>query len=245
MDIKQLRDTGELSDFTVYIGKCRFKLHKFPLYTKSEYFKDVAGANPVCELADFPGGANTFSMIADFCYEKTVEINPSNIVFLRVGAEELRMKGKGGLLEMTKRLLEELFLKVVDKEEFPPLIFVMVTANTLNSPVAARILEDSMHIVHSFLMATDTDKRSSESEKLVEFLVYLPLHLVAQLIKDIGFDSPNHDKAYKILTKYLKHVMDHYFSTRADRTLPLENQTQRAVRKFTIDTPLVYFVFSS
>ncbi|THD25481.1 hypothetical protein D915_003838 [Fasciola hepatica] len=224
MDVKQLRDTGELSDFTVYIGKCRFKLHKFPLYTKSEYFKEVAGANPVCELSDFPGGANTFSVIADFCYDKTIVINPSNIVFLRVGAEELRMRGKGGLLEMTKRLLDELLLKVVDKEEFSQLIFVMATANTLSSPVAARILEDSVHIVHSFLMANDADKRGSASERLLEFLVYLPLSLIAELIKDTGFDSPNNDKAYMLLTKYLRRVMDHFFSNRCDQTTHSQDQ---------------------
>ncbi|VDP89691.1 unnamed protein product [Echinostoma caproni] len=214
MDIKQLRDTGELSDFTVYIGKNRFKLHKFPLYTKSEYFKDVASTNPVCELSDFPGGSKTFSVIADFCYGKKIDINPSNIVFLRVGADDLRMRGKDNLLELTKRFMDELFLKIVDKEDFCSLLVIIIAANSLKAPIASRILEDAIHIVHSNLMTStpsSQEDRVPASESLVQLLVYLPFDLLAQLVKEIGFDSPNNQYAYRLITKYLERVMENYF----------------------------------
>ena len=57
MDFSELLSTGELSDVVVIVDEKEFKLHKFPLFIKSDYFRDLArSVTDRIELSDFPGG---------------------------------------------------------------------------------------------------------------------------------------------------------------------------------------------
>ncbi|KAL3864026.1 hypothetical protein ACJMK2_005738 [Sinanodonta woodiana] len=111
MDFSKFRQTGELSDITVTVNGSEFKLHKFPLYAKSDFFCSLA-KNPATdssriELKDFPGGADIFSQVADFCYSMKLDITKTNVVGLRCAAETLQMTGPGNLAEVTDKCFQD------------------------------------------------------------------------------------------------------------------------------------------
>lgn len=90
MDFEKFRRTGELSDITVIVDKSEFKLHKFPLFTNSDYFKKelTSGSAPNVIRLDnnFPGGVEIFNQIADYFYSIPISIDRKNIVPLRSAA---------------------------------------------------------------------------------------------------------------------------------------------------------------
>ena len=102
---------GELSDIKVIVDGEEFQLHRFPLYTRSDFFlKEFAklGIQQVVSLDDFPGGAPIFTIIADFCYNISVNITIDNVVGLRCGAKYLEMYGSGNLYERTGLMIEQI-----------------------------------------------------------------------------------------------------------------------------------------
>lgn len=102
---------GELSDIKVIVDGEEYQLHRFPLYTRSDYFlKEFAklGAQQVVTLDDFPGGHTIFPIIADFCYNITAKITVDNVVGLRCGAKYLEMYGSGNLYERTGLIIEQI-----------------------------------------------------------------------------------------------------------------------------------------
>ncbi|CAF4218950.1 unnamed protein product [Rotaria sp. Silwood2] len=90
MDFEKFRRTGELSDITVIVDKTELKLHKFPLFTKSNYFKKAitsASTPYVIRLENnFPSGAEVFNQLADYFYSILIAIDRKNIVPLRSAA---------------------------------------------------------------------------------------------------------------------------------------------------------------
>ncbi|CAF2712124.1 unnamed protein product [Rotaria sp. Silwood2] len=83
MDFEKFRRTGELSDITVIVDKTELKLHKFPLFTKSNYFKKAitsASTPYVIRLENnFPSGAEVFNQLADYFYSILIAIDRKNI----------------------------------------------------------------------------------------------------------------------------------------------------------------------
>ena len=124
MDVEGYRNSGELSDITVVVDGEEFHLHKFPLFVRSSYFKNMsqsqsqqsqqsasasADKKTRIELKQFPGGVRNFALIADYCYNKDVKVTADNVVVVRCAAEYLEMKngafGQGGLAAIADNLL--------------------------------------------------------------------------------------------------------------------------------------------
>ncbi|MED6205309.1 hypothetical protein PIB30_016694 [Stylosanthes scabra] len=69
-----------------------FNLHKFPLTSKSGYLKRRLKDTHEVELPEnFPGGPETFEMIALFIYGTSTMIDPFNVAALRCAAQFLEM----------------------------------------------------------------------------------------------------------------------------------------------------------
>ncbi len=111
MDFSKFRETGELSDITVVVNEREFKLHKFPLYIKSDFFRALARSKITerdrVELADFPGGELTFEEVANFFYNIKVNITKDNVCKLRCAAEFLQMTSSANLADLTDRFLQD------------------------------------------------------------------------------------------------------------------------------------------
>ena len=98
MDFSKFLSTGELSDVVVVVNEKEFKLHKFPLYIKSDFFRTQARSdNDRIELVDFPGGPDTFQAVAEYCYNVHVDVSTDNVIRLRCAAEFLQMMGDDNL----------------------------------------------------------------------------------------------------------------------------------------------------
>ncbi len=53
--------------------------------------------------SDCPGGADTFELIANFCYGSTILMEPSNVAALRCAAEYLQMSEDYGRANLCER----------------------------------------------------------------------------------------------------------------------------------------------
>ena len=120
MDFARFLSTGELHDVIITVDGNDFRLHKFPLYVKSDFFRkllvrrstDETGSDepqascdsesdgePVARvtLTGFPGGSETFRMVVAYCYNIRLDVTKRNVCQLRCAAEYLQMNGPGNL----------------------------------------------------------------------------------------------------------------------------------------------------
>ncbi|CAI2727650.1 unnamed protein product [Schistosoma spindalis] len=226
MDFKQFRDTAELSDFTVYIDNERFKLHKFPLYTKSDYFKEIASSNPVCQINEFPGGSKSFAVVADFFYGKEISITSENVVYLYAAADLLKMKGKDNLLEISRRFLDGVFSSALERKDIVNLICVLCSSCEIKSDVGKKICEDATTILMSLWLHrensskgyfspqtinfTHSERELFNDESVSDYLAYLPLEIFLKII-NIARDQNVEEKiVLDACAKYLGRVLGFY-----------------------------------
>ncbi|KAJ7964729.1 BTB/POZ domain-containing protein [Quillaja saponaria] len=86
------QETGLPVSVHIRVGDKTFNLHKFPLSSKSGYFKQKLNETNELELPqDFPGGPETFEMIVLFIYGSSTFIDPFNVAALRCAAEFLEL----------------------------------------------------------------------------------------------------------------------------------------------------------
>ncbi|CAI5990003.1 unnamed protein product [Closterium sp. NIES-65] len=113
MDQVYLKAAGMRSDFTITFGATvNYQLHKFPLYSKTDYFSKHAveeeksssrrnsgdpessanGKRARLDLSNLPGGIETFKLVACFCYSVPITITPDNVTALYCAAIYLDMR---------------------------------------------------------------------------------------------------------------------------------------------------------
>lgn len=114
MDFSKFRASGDLSDITVIVEGHENKLHKFPLYARSDYFCQLTRSHPAGEpeinrvnIPDFPGGNEVFEQVADFCYNMPINITKQNAVAIRCATEYLKMGGSGNLMEQADKFISD------------------------------------------------------------------------------------------------------------------------------------------
>lgn len=141
MDFRKFRVGGELSDIIVIIEENQFQLHRFPLYTKSGLFlKEFAklGSRHAINLENFPGGIEVFTIIADFCYNITIEITVENVVGIRCGAKYLEMWGSGNLYEKTGIFIEEVLKNGKRGKELDKMLVLLSSTSKYNTNEASK-----------------------------------------------------------------------------------------------------------
>eukprot|EP01018_Ginkgo_biloba_P014781 Gb_23473 [translate_table: standard] len=103
--------TGLPTSVTVHVKNCSFKLHKYPLVSKSGYMKRNLSETMEITLTT---EIETFELIANFCYGSTILMDPFNVVALRCAAEVLEMTeeyGKGNLCQRSDVYLTQVVLQ--------------------------------------------------------------------------------------------------------------------------------------
>ncbi|KAI4384047.1 hypothetical protein MLD38_009818 [Melastoma candidum] len=116
-----LSSTGLPSDVVVKVNDVSFRLHKFPLLSRSGLLEKLIGKSCAKEgdefdctldLPDLPGGAKAFLSVAKFCYGVRIELTAANVVGLRCAAEHLEMTedyGEENLVSQSEGFLNEVF----------------------------------------------------------------------------------------------------------------------------------------
>ncbi|CAN1225077.1 BTB/POZ domain-containing protein At5g66560 [Linum grandiflorum] len=152
--------SGLPSDIVIEVDDMSFHLRKHPLMSKSRKLhqliteqetnptsaEDQGGSEDEIEevecqisLPDFPGGSETFEMVAKFCYGVKIDLSSSTVVPLRCAAELLEMTeeySEDNLISRTDRFFSQSVLKSL-KDSIKALKScerVMPVAETLGIP---------------------------------------------------------------------------------------------------------------
>lgn len=105
--------TGFPTSVTIHIIGCTFELHKFPLVSRSGYFKRELMDSKEIYLNP-PGGAKIFELIAAYCYGSTILMGPSTIAAIRCASEFFEMteeQYKGNLCRRSQLYFQDVILK--------------------------------------------------------------------------------------------------------------------------------------
>ncbi|CAF4077188.1 unnamed protein product [Rotaria sp. Silwood2] len=183
MDFEKFRRTGELSDITVIVDKTEFKLHKFPLFTKSNYFKKAiasASAPYIIRLDNnFPGGAEVFNQLADYFYSIPIAINRKNIVPLRSAAYFIECDTLSILLD---KRFDEIILEARTKYDLTiPLLFLEQCTGEYQPWAKQTHMVDKCLECIIELLNFDVGLQMNKSDQ--EIIVRLPLEWIVELIK--------------------------------------------------------------
>lgn len=130
--------TGLPCNISVEVDEMLFHLHKFPLISRSgkisQMVADATSSDDdadeisaityqkpphhvgICHIAlhGMPGGADTFELVAKFCYGVKVELMASNVAALRCAAEYLHMTeeyGEHNLIGLTENFLNNVIIR--------------------------------------------------------------------------------------------------------------------------------------
>ncbi|KAK4484300.1 hypothetical protein RD792_006877 [Penstemon davidsonii] len=132
------QETGFPLCIHVRIADRTFNLHKHPLTSKSGYFNEKLkeSSNQVVELPpNFPGGVETFEIIALFIYgSSSTLLSPYNVAALRCAAEFLQITEEYNLCERFDIYLNQVVLQSWDNT-----LIVLQKCQTL-LPLAEKLL---------------------------------------------------------------------------------------------------------
>ncbi|GAB2285209.1 hypothetical protein Dimus_019660 [Dionaea muscipula] len=133
------QETGLPATICVRVADKTFNLHKFLLCSKSGYFQRQLNDNS-CEVElppHFPGGPETFEMIALFIYGPSTLIDPFNVASLRCAAEFLEMTEDIASCNLCER--SNLYLNQVVLQSWDDTLIVLQRSQSL-LPCAEELL---------------------------------------------------------------------------------------------------------
>jgi hypothetical protein len=127
MDFNAYRDSGEYSDILVKVDSTDFKLHKFPLIVRSDYFRQELRDKQELVLDEFPGGPKIFSIVADHFYNKEINIDCKNIIELRCACEYLKINGN--LIQKCETILLDLIYQSKRNHDYKIIVALLSQTN--------------------------------------------------------------------------------------------------------------------
>ncbi|GMG98746.1 hypothetical protein Nepgr_000586 [Nepenthes gracilis] len=182
--------TGSPVTVRVHVANRTFNLHKFPLCSKSGYFRRQLNESTEVKLpANFPGGPETFEMIALFIYGPSAYINPFNVAALRCAAEFLEMTedhASGNLCERT-----DLYLNQVAFQSWDDTLIVLQKSQTLlpwaeELSIMSRCVESLAFMVCMEIL--DPDRKQDRPVMTFEALATRPW--CCEMVKEIVSRDP-------------------------------------------------------
>lgn len=122
--------TGLPTTITLRFMDRVFHLHKFPLVSRSGYFKKVLkDTKDVTMAIDLPGGPEIFELAINFCYGSTILMEPSNIAEVFCAAAYLQMTEDYGRANLCER--SELYLNQVALQSWDDTLIVLLHCENL------------------------------------------------------------------------------------------------------------------
>ena len=190
-DFAKFRESGELSDILVFVQGKEFKLHKFPLFIRSDFFRALArgqiNEKDKVELADFPGGAEVFEQVANFCYNIRLKVDKENVCQLRCAAEFLQMTSPGNLGDLADKFFNDILTAAKLGRNLGGIIHLLEQCQALGEIAEqAGIVEKCiLSIVDCWLISTKYTRRSASLDSIdlvhLRRLTQFPLNWFLQL----------------------------------------------------------------
>lgn len=223
MNFSKFRQTGELSDITVVVDDTEFKLHKFPLYAKSDFFCALAKSpgtdcNRV-ELKEFPGGPEAFAVVADFCYNMKVDLTKSNVVHIRCASEVLQMTGSGNLAEVSDKYLQDTITSSKMSRSTSAIATLLMSCMTA-SAVAEKaeivamcsdaLVDCWLKPPTKFSSPTFSKKSSDKTDESTRLLLGLPMPWLVKLLTLARSKGVKNHILAELVTKYISAYIEKY-----------------------------------
>ncbi|XP_074365517.1 BTB/POZ domain-containing protein At5g48130-like [Apium graveolens] len=124
------QESGLPISIRVHVADRTFNLHKYPLFSKSRYLnRKLRDSNEVELPKDFPGGPETFEMIALFIYGASTLVNPFNVAALRCAAEFLELREEHNSRNLCDRF--DIYLNQVALQNWNDTLIVLRKCETL------------------------------------------------------------------------------------------------------------------
>jgi hypothetical protein len=122
--------TGLPTTITVRLRDRVFHLHKFPLVSRSGYFKKALQETKDVAVGEGPGGVEVFELALNFCYGSTILMEPSNVAEIACVAEYLQMSEEYGRANLCER--SELYLTQVALQSWDDTLVVLLHCENLH-----------------------------------------------------------------------------------------------------------------
>ncbi|KAK0608907.1 hypothetical protein LWI29_037879 [Acer saccharum] len=188
------------TDVLIRVNGTGFHLHKDPLTSRSTYLK-----RQLTDLSDFSLSpplnitAETFSVLADFCYGAPLVITPFNVAALRTAAELLQMTDtNNGGDENLRHITESYFSQAVSVNQEYALIVFRSCLNLL--PEA----ETTAFLVSRCIEALTLMQEGYGIVNLFEDVITLRPEDLKIVAESMYLRFSSHDVVYEIIDLYLK-----------------------------------------
>ncbi|MCD7459599.1 hypothetical protein HAX54_041427 [Datura stramonium] len=170
------QETGLPVTIRVRIADRTFNLHKHPLLSKSGYFRRQLNESNEVEIpGNFPGGPETFEMMALFIYGSSTLVDPFNVAALRCAAEFLEMTEEYSSANLCERF--DIYLNQVVLQSWDDTLIVLQKCQML-LPLAEELLIVSRCIESLAFMACmeilDPERRRDHPVVTLEALASQP-----------------------------------------------------------------------
>lgn len=190
--------TGNETDVVIHVESSRFRLHKDPLAARSGFLKrKLKGLSELTLSPPLKITAETFSLIAEFCYDSHIVITPFNVAALRTAAELLEMTEGGG--ENLAQKTEAYFRRVIAvNREYASIVLRSCVSLLPECETTSSLLS---RCIEALSLVDDGDgimKCLNDTKELrpVEFQL---------IVKSMNrWLSGSHDQLYRVVDLYLK-----------------------------------------
>ncbi|XP_010247338.1 PREDICTED: BTB/POZ domain-containing protein At3g49900 [Nelumbo nucifera] len=195
---------GAETDVSIHVQDQLFQLHKDPLTSRSGYLKrHLSGCSEITVSPPLSITAQTFSLVADFCYGSDVVITPFNVAALRIAAELLDMNeencGDGVNDGNLRQRTEIYFCQAVSANREYATIVLRSCLELL--PEA----EERGFLVSRCIEALGLMDGVDETNAWIHDLTSLSVGLFQKIVGSMHEKlSLNHDLLYRIVDFYLK-----------------------------------------
>ena len=204
-ELREFRESGELSDICVTVDGVEFRLHKFALFVNSEFFRSLCRCGMAdedrVELSRFPGGAKTFSLVADYCYGQEIDFNSTNVAQLRCAAEFLQMTSHGNLASETTVAVARILRS--------PHHSISALVDIISKCCQLGAIANQTDVISScFAVVIELWKNGKLPETVIEVLLELPVEWFVGLAVGARDRSISTDSIARLTSEYLQMQVD-------------------------------------
>lgn len=194
--------TGNETDVVIHVESSRFRLHKDPLAARSGFLKrKLKGLSELTLSPPLKITAETFSLIAEFCYDSHIVVTPFNVAALNTAAELLEMTEANNIAggENLAQKTEAYFRGVIAvNREYASIVLRSCVSLLPECETTSSLLSRCVEALSL------VDNGDSIMKCLSEVKELLPVEFQL-IVKSMNrWLSGSHDQLYRVVDLYLK-----------------------------------------
>ncbi|KAH0697420.1 hypothetical protein KY290_016185 [Solanum tuberosum] len=194
--------TGNETDVVIHVESSRFRLHKDPLAARSGFLKrKLKGLSELTLSPPLKITAETFSLIAEFCYDSHIVVTPFNVAALRTAAELLEMTEANNIAggENLAQKTEAYFRRVIAvNREYASIVLRSCVSLLPECETTSSLLSRCIEA----LSLVDNDDSIMKCLSEVKELRPVEFQLIVMSMN--RWLSGSHDQLYRVVDLYLK-----------------------------------------